>query len=112
MKKLCISEIHLGRYCLEFLDENNQVTAATDGGSALIMMWLTDWIFKREHTQYIKDQRKSSDEIGAAAIMDILASAPPGAAEALAKLEAKRANRFTKALTSFIEDLSKNKTHR
>ena len=106
--KICISEIHLGRYRIDILDENNQVISGTDGGSALIMMWLTDWIFKREHIQYMQDQRRSSDDIGAAAIKDILTSADIGQRTALLELERKRAERHRTALEDFV----KNKTNK
>lgn len=100
--KLCISKIHLGRYRLEILDDNNQVVNGTDGGSALIMMWVTDWIFKDEHAQYQIDQRRSSDEIGAAAIEDLYSTASVAERNALLELERKRAERHRKALQDFI----------
>jgi|SRR5689334_4721795 len=96
--KLCISKIHLGRYRIEVLDDNNQVVSGTDGGLALVMMWISDWVAKDEHLQYLSDQRKSSDEIGAAAVDRALNELDPGMREAYLKLEAKRANRTTKLL--------------
>jgi hypothetical protein len=101
--KLCISKIHLGRYRIEMLDENNQVTQGTDGGSALIMVWLTNWIFEEEARQYQIDQRRSSDEIGAEAIARAHREATPAEREFLAKLEAKRANRASKLLSELTK---------
>ncbi len=70
--KFCISTIHLGRYRIEMLDDNNQVVTGTDGGSALIMLMLTKWLFEPEHRQYQQDQRENSDAIGGAVINDML----------------------------------------
>lgn len=69
--KFCISQIHLGRYKIEMLDENNQVVTGTDGGSALVMLMLTKWLFEPEHAQYQRDQRQNSDDIGKALIEDM-----------------------------------------
>ena len=46
------------------MNEDNQVTAGFDGGSALVMVMLTGWLFEPEHIQYMKDQQTSSDELG------------------------------------------------
>lgn len=69
--KFCISKIYLGRYRIDILDENNQIVSGTDGGSALVMVLLTKWLFEPEHLQYQKDQRTSSDALGRAVIDDI-----------------------------------------
>jgi hypothetical protein len=73
--KFCISPIHLGRYKIEFLDDNNQVVNGTDGGSALVMIMLTKWLFDPEHLQYQRDQRANSDELGNA-IVDEMRRSP------------------------------------
>lgn len=69
--KFCISKIHLGRYRIDWLDDNNQIVSSTDGGSALVMLMITDWIFMPEHAQYQRDQRKSSDELAAPIIKEL-----------------------------------------
>lgn len=102
--KLCISKIHLGRYRIEILDENNQVLNGTDGGLALIMMWIGKYFAAPEHQQYQLDQRKSSDEIGVDAINSILSNASPGQREAFLELERKRAAKHRTALEDFIKD--------
>ncbi len=66
--KFCISKIHLGRYKIDMLDENNQIVSGMDGGSALVMTLLTEWLFVPEHHQYMKDQRASSDALADEAI--------------------------------------------
>lgn len=71
MKTFSITRIHLGRYRLEFLDGAGQVISGTDGGSALVMLMLSKWLFEPEHTQYLKDQKVNSDEIGSTMIEDI-----------------------------------------
>lgn len=106
--KICISEIHLGRYRIDLLDENNQIINGTDGGSALIMCWLTDMIFKREHAQYLADQRRSSDDLGAAAIGRAYAGLSDSSRAALEELNRKRdaakANRATKLIQEIKSD--------
>jgi len=72
--KVCISIIHLGRYRIEMLDDDNQVVNGTDGGSALIISMLADWIFKPEAAQYQRDQQANSRAIGDAIIADMLAN--------------------------------------
>ena len=71
--KLCISKIHLGRYKIDMLDENNQITNGWDCGSAGIMVALTEWIFREEALQYQRDQRKSSNDLGNEAMHKMLA---------------------------------------
>lgn len=110
--KLCISKIHLGRYRIEQLDNNNQVINGTDGGSALIMMWLTDWIFKQEHTQYLIDQRRSSDELGAEAIARAHSGLDETQRKLLADIEAKREAAKANRAVKLIEEINKHKTNR
>lgn len=62
--KLCISIIHLGRYKIEMLDDDNQVLRGYDCGLAGIMVALNNWLFVPEHIGYQADQRKSSDQLG------------------------------------------------
>lgn len=69
--KFCITPIHLGRYTIEMLDNNNQIITGTDGGSALVMLMLSKWLFEPEHAQYQRDQTANSDMLGAAAIQDM-----------------------------------------
>ena len=81
--KLCISTIHLGRYRLEMLDENNMVLQGFEGGSAFIMIMLTRMIFEPENRQYEADQRKSSDALADETLAKMRANPssflPPGA---------------------------------
>lgn len=69
--KFCVSVIHLGRYKIEMLDENNKVLNGFDGGSALIMLMLAKWLFEPEHMQYQRDQKANSDQLGEEAITRI-----------------------------------------
>lgn len=70
--KFCITPIHLGRYKIEMIsEETNQVVTGTDGGSALVMLMLSKWLFEPEHIQYQRDQRTNSDAIGNALIEDM-----------------------------------------
>jgi hypothetical protein len=69
--KLCITKIHLGRYKIDMLDENNQILSGYDCGSAGVMVALNNWMFVPEHLQYMADQRKSSAELGEEAIRQI-----------------------------------------
>lgn len=69
--KFCITPIHLGRYKIEMLDENNQIISGTDGGSVLVMLMLSKWLFEPEYQQYQRDQRANSDALGQAAITDM-----------------------------------------
>lgn len=72
--KFCISRIYLGRYKLDMLDDNNQIVQGTDGGPAYIMIMLTKWLFEPEHTQYLKDQRASSNDLGNSVVEDMKAN--------------------------------------
>lgn len=69
--KFCISAIHLGRYRIDMLDDDNQIITGIDGGSAYVMMLLTKWMFEPEHAQYQRDQRASSNELGAPVIKEL-----------------------------------------
>lgn len=71
MKSITISPIHLGRYKIEVVDDLGEYYC-TDGGSAYVMMFITEQIFKPEHRQYIADQRKSSDDINQEALQKML----------------------------------------
>lgn len=71
--KFCVSVIHLGRYKLEMLDEDNMVITGCDGGSAYIMLMLAKWLFEPEHAQYQRDQRANSNELGNNLIEDMKA---------------------------------------
>lgn len=62
MKSITISPIHLGRYKIEIVEDNDEYHCV-DGGSAYVMMFITERIFKAEHAQYMRDQRASSDAI-------------------------------------------------
>lgn len=62
--KMCITKIHLGRYKIDMLDDNNQILSGYDCGLAGIMVALNNWIFVEEHVAYQGDQRKSSDQLG------------------------------------------------
>ncbi len=66
--KMCISIIHLGRYKIDMLDENNQIVRGYDCGLAGVLVALNNWLFVPEHIAYQGDQRKSSDQLGAEAI--------------------------------------------
>jgi hypothetical protein len=70
--KFCITKIHLGRYKIDMLDDNNQIVRGYDCGSAGVMVALTEWMFKDEALQYQHDQRRSSDELGDEAIIKML----------------------------------------
>lgn len=61
--KILISTIHLGRYRIDLLDDDDQISTSTDGGSALIMKLLTEFIFGPEHAQYERDQWASSEDL-------------------------------------------------
>ncbi len=65
--KLQIERIHLGRYWVTIFD-GDQIISRVDGGSAYVMMVLTQLIFEPEHRQYILDQRKSSDQLAEEAL--------------------------------------------
>lgn len=69
--KFCVSLIHLGRYKIDLLDDNDQIIVGHDGGSALVMLMLTEWLFRPEHNQYQRDQEANSDQLGEEAIKQI-----------------------------------------
>lgn len=69
--KFCISRIHLGRYRIDMLDDNNQIISGTDGSSAIVMVMLTKWLFEPEARQYKADERASSDALAKATIDDM-----------------------------------------
>lgn len=71
MKSITISRIHLGRYRIEMINDDGEYHCV-DGGSAYVMMFITEQIFKPEHRQYIADQRKSSDNLGQEALEKML----------------------------------------
>lgn len=71
MKSLTITPIHLGRYRIEVISDDGEYYC-TDGGSAYVQMFITEQIFKREHHQYIADQRKSSDDLSNEALQKML----------------------------------------
>jgi|HubBroStandDraft_3_1064219.scaffolds.fasta_scaffold00002_71 hypothetical protein len=73
--KMCISIIHLGRYKIDMLDDDNKIVRGYDCGLAGVLVALNNWIFVPEHVAYQADQRKSSDELGREAILK-LASDP------------------------------------
>ena len=60
--KMCITKIHLGRYKIDMLDDNNQIACGIDCGLAGIMVALNNWIFIEELVAYQGDQRKSSNQ--------------------------------------------------
>lgn len=60
MKSMTITPIHLGRYKIEIVNDNGEY-ACVDGGSAYVMMFLSQHIFMPEHAQYVKNQRESSN---------------------------------------------------
>ena len=101
--KLCISKIHLGRYRIEWLDDDHQILSGTDGGLALVYMCLTDWLARPEHAQYEFDQRKSSDELGKEAIQSLRDTATPEQRKILDKHEATRGSRYTKLLRNYLD---------
>ena len=70
--KMCITKIHLGRYKIDMLDDNNQILRGYDCGLAGIMVALNNWIFVEEHVAYQGDQRKSSNDLGNEAIRNML----------------------------------------
>lgn len=61
--KLCISKIHLGRYKIDMLDDNNQIVRGYDCGLAGLMVALNGWIFVEEHLAYQRDQKASSNQL-------------------------------------------------
>ena len=73
--KLCITKIHLGRYRLDMLDNDNQIIQGYDCGLAGILVALNNWLFIPEHLAYPGDQRKSSDQLGDEAIAKMKAEA-------------------------------------
>lgn len=72
--KFCISKIHLGRYRVDMLNDDNQIIQGYDGGSAMVMIFLSQWLFEPEYQQYQRDQRASSDALGQVAIDDMKAN--------------------------------------
>ncbi len=70
--KMCISIIHLGRYKIDMLDENNQIVRGYDCGLAGVLVALNNWLFVPEHVAYQGDQRKSSDQLGQEAIQRMI----------------------------------------
>jgi hypothetical protein len=71
--KMCISIIHLGRYKIDILDDDNQIVRSYDCGLAGVLVALNNWIFVPEHIAYQGDQRKSSDQLGQEAIQKMIA---------------------------------------
>lgn len=61
--KFCISIIHLGRYKIDMLDENNQIMRGYDCGLAGVLVALNNWLFVPEHIAYQGDQRRSSEQL-------------------------------------------------
>lgn len=66
--KFCISPIHLGRYRIDMLDDDNKIISGTDGSSAIVMVMLTKWLFEPEARQYKVDERANSDALAEATI--------------------------------------------
>ena len=71
MKSMTITPIHLGRYRIEIKTDDGEYFCV-DGGSAYVMMFITEQIFKPEHHRYISDQRKSSDDLNREALENML----------------------------------------
>lgn len=62
--KMCISIIHLGRYKIDMLNDDNQIIRGYDCGLAGLMVALNNWIFVPEHVAYQGHQRRSSNDLG------------------------------------------------
>lgn len=71
--KMCISIIHLGRYKIDMLDDDNQIVRGYDCGLAGLMVALNNWIFIPEHVQYLRDQKASSNDLSRVLIDDMKA---------------------------------------
>lgn len=91
MKSVKISPIYLGRYRIEVVNDKDEYTCV-DGGSAYVMMLLTDMIFKPEHRQYMADQRASSDQLA----IEALERMKQGASPAALKLIEERQKKYDK----------------
>lgn len=74
--KYQIEPIHLGRYWFTVLDDNNQIISKSYGGSAFIMLMLTETIFKPEHRRYMEEQRADSDRLAEETICALKRSQP------------------------------------
>jgi hypothetical protein len=70
--KMCISIIHLGRYKIDMLDDDNQIVISYDCGLAGVLVALNNWLFVPEHVAYQGDQRRSSNQLGNEAMSTML----------------------------------------